>query len=178
MIRFCFLAVLLCGWTFCLPPPPPPYSIYEKESECPLGLNCYKDLDEGIAAAQLENKPIMLDYHVASHEGTVCIGKLSESDNIIFRSKDEYTSPIVNIAKSGSDYVCETENSVFALLATEDYMDYYEAEGGSAYIQVRPFGDLLLEGRYQFDQTSWLSALKPSLLRTSTNSGWSRMGSL
>ncbi|MBG7631291.1 MAG: thioredoxin family protein [Bacteroidetes bacterium] len=43
-------------------PPPQPYSIYEKESECPLGLNCYKDLDEGIAAAQLENKPIMLDF--------------------------------------------------------------------------------------------------------------------
>jgi hypothetical protein len=64
-----------------------------------------------------KDKPIMLDYHVASHEGTVCIGKLSESDNIIFRSKDEYTSPIVNIAKSGSDYVCETENSVYLISA-------------------------------------------------------------
>jgi thiol:disulfide interchange protein len=43
-------------------PPPLPYSIYEKDSECPLGLNCYKDLDEGIAAAKTENKPIMLDF--------------------------------------------------------------------------------------------------------------------
>ncbi len=43
-------------------PPPLPYSIYEKDSECPLGLNCYKDLDEGIAAAKAENKPIMLDF--------------------------------------------------------------------------------------------------------------------
>jgi len=43
-------------------PPPLPYSIYEKDSECPLGLNCYKDIDEGIAAARAENKPIMLDF--------------------------------------------------------------------------------------------------------------------
>jgi len=43
-------------------PPPLPYSIYEKDSECPLGLNCYKDLDEGIEAAKAQNKPIMLDF--------------------------------------------------------------------------------------------------------------------
>jgi thiol:disulfide interchange protein DsbD len=43
-------------------PPPLWYSVYEKESECPLGINCYKDLDEGIAAAKAENKPIMLDF--------------------------------------------------------------------------------------------------------------------
>jgi len=43
-------------------PPPQPYSIYEKESECPLGLNCYKDLYEGVEAAKTQNKPIMLDF--------------------------------------------------------------------------------------------------------------------
>lgn len=43
-------------------PPPTPYSIYERDSECPLGLNCYKDLDEGIAAAKKQGKPIMLDF--------------------------------------------------------------------------------------------------------------------
>jgi len=43
-------------------PPPISYSIYEKDSECPLGLDCYKDLDEGIAAAKAANKPIMLDF--------------------------------------------------------------------------------------------------------------------
>ena len=43
-------------------PPPLPYSLYEKDSECPLGLNCYKDLEEGIAAAKEQNKPIMLDF--------------------------------------------------------------------------------------------------------------------
>lgn len=43
-------------------PPPMFYSLYEKESECPLGLNCYKDLESGIEAAKAENKPIMLDF--------------------------------------------------------------------------------------------------------------------
>ncbi|WP_272023090.1 protein-disulfide reductase DsbD family protein [Olleya namhaensis] len=43
-------------------PPPLPYSLYEKDSDCPLGLNCYKDIDQGLAAAKEENKPIMLDF--------------------------------------------------------------------------------------------------------------------
>ena len=43
-------------------PPPMFYSLYEKESECPLALNCYKDLESGLEAAKAENKPIMLDF--------------------------------------------------------------------------------------------------------------------
>ncbi len=43
-------------------PPPTPYSIYERDSECPLGLNCYKDFEEGVNAAKAQGKPIMLDF--------------------------------------------------------------------------------------------------------------------
>ncbi|MBC3844867.1 thioredoxin family protein [Winogradskyella echinorum] len=43
-------------------PPPMFYSLYDKSSDCPLDLNCYKDLDEGITAAKAENKPILLDF--------------------------------------------------------------------------------------------------------------------
>jgi len=43
-------------------PPPLFYSYYDKATECPLGLNCYKDLDEGLAVAKQSNKPIMLDF--------------------------------------------------------------------------------------------------------------------
>lgn len=42
--------------------PPLFYSLYDKASDCPLDLNCYKDLEEGIAAAKIENKPILLDF--------------------------------------------------------------------------------------------------------------------
>lgn len=43
-------------------PPPLFYSLYDKETEGPLGLKAYKHFDEGLAAAQAENKPILLDF--------------------------------------------------------------------------------------------------------------------
>lgn len=43
-------------------PPPDFYSISEKKSECPLGLDCYKVFEEGVAAAREMNKPILLDF--------------------------------------------------------------------------------------------------------------------
>ncbi|WGD34689.1 thioredoxin family protein [Olleya sp. YS] len=72
-------------------PPPLPYSIYEKDSECPLGLNCYKDIDEGIVAAKEANKPIMLDF-----TGWACVNcrKMEEQvwsqDKIYEILKEEY----------------------------------------------------------------------------------------
>ncbi|WP_289046128.1 thioredoxin family protein [uncultured Olleya sp.] len=72
-------------------PPPLPYSIYEKDSDCPLGLNCYKDIDEGITAAKAENKPIMLDF-----TGWACVNcrKMEEQvwsqDKIYELLKDKY----------------------------------------------------------------------------------------
>ncbi|MEM1258152.1 MAG: thioredoxin family protein [Bacteroidota bacterium] len=43
-------------------PPPDFYSIQNSESDCPLGLDCYKDFDEGVAVAKRSNKPILLDF--------------------------------------------------------------------------------------------------------------------
>lgn len=43
-------------------PPPLFYSVYEKDTEGPLGLKAYKDFDEGVEAAKEENKPILLDF--------------------------------------------------------------------------------------------------------------------
>ena len=43
-------------------PPPLFYSIYEKETEGPLGLKAYKNFEEGVAAAKEQNKPILLDF--------------------------------------------------------------------------------------------------------------------
>ncbi|WP_452220842.1 cytochrome c biogenesis protein CcdA [Lacinutrix salivirga] len=63
-------------------PPPLPYSIYQKDSDCPLGLNCYKDIDEGIAAAKEQNKPIMLDF-----TGWACVNCRKMEEQVW--SKDE-----------------------------------------------------------------------------------------
>ncbi|WP_370391741.1 cytochrome c biogenesis protein CcdA [uncultured Winogradskyella sp.] len=43
-------------------PPPLFYSLYDKSSDCPLDLNCYKDLELGLAQAKQQDKPILLDF--------------------------------------------------------------------------------------------------------------------
>ena len=44
--------------------PPEFYSIEEKQSECPLGLNCFKNYDEGKEYAIKNNKIILLTLQV------------------------------------------------------------------------------------------------------------------
>lgn len=58
-------------------PPPQFYSIYEQDSDCPLGLNCYKDFEEGLAAAKRENKPILLDF-----TGWACVNCRKVEENV------------------------------------------------------------------------------------------------
>ncbi|MGB7784724.1 MAG: thioredoxin family protein [Salinimicrobium sp.] len=43
-------------------PPPLFYSIYEKDTQGPLGLEAYHDFEEGLAAAKAQNKPLLLDF--------------------------------------------------------------------------------------------------------------------
>jgi thiol:disulfide interchange protein DsbD len=58
-------------------PPPLYYSIYEKESDCILGLNCTKDYFEGLAIAKRENKPILLDF-----TGYACVNCRRMEENV------------------------------------------------------------------------------------------------
>ena len=58
-------------------PPPDFYSVMEKESDCPLGLNCFKDFEEGLAYAKKENKPILLDF-----TGWACVNCRKMEENV------------------------------------------------------------------------------------------------
>jgi thiol:disulfide interchange protein DsbD len=58
-------------------PPPQFYSIYEQENDCPLGLNCYKDFEEGLAVAKAESKPILLDF-----TGWACVNCRKVEENV------------------------------------------------------------------------------------------------
>lgn len=58
-------------------PPPMFYSYYAQESECPLGLNCFKDFDEGLAYAKEHNKPILLDF-----TGWACVNCRKMEENV------------------------------------------------------------------------------------------------
>ncbi|UCG62800.1 MAG: BamA/TamA family outer membrane protein [Candidatus Zixiibacteriota bacterium] len=52
----------------------------------------------------------------------------------------------------------DAENTTFALLATEDFRDYYEAEGGYLCARTRPIENLTVEAGYRLEETHWLEA--------------------
>ena len=58
-------------------PPPTFYSLYEQASDCPLGLNCFKDFDEGLAFAKANNQPILLDF-----TGLACVNCRKMEENV------------------------------------------------------------------------------------------------
>ena len=58
-------------------PPPDFYSLKEKESDCPLGLDCYKDFDTGLEVAAASNKPILLDF-----TGWACVNCRKMEENV------------------------------------------------------------------------------------------------
>lgn len=66
-------------------PPPQFYSVYPTTSDCPLGLNCYKDFEEGLAAAKVANKPILLDF-----TGWACVNCRKMEENV-WSEHDIYT---------------------------------------------------------------------------------------
>ncbi|MDG1194317.1 MAG: cytochrome c biogenesis protein CcdA [Polaribacter sp.] len=99
-------------------PPPQFYSIYEQESDCSLGLNCYKDFDEGIVAAKESNKPILLDF-----TGWACVNCRKMEENVwsepdIYEIlKDEYI--LISL------YVDDNEKQ----LPKEQQFDYLKKNG-------------------------------------------------
>ncbi len=58
-------------------PPPEFYSVFEQESDCPLGIDCFKDFDEGLAFAKEVNKPILLDF-----TGWACVNCRKMEENV------------------------------------------------------------------------------------------------
>ena len=86
-------------------------------SESSISFPNEKTFKHAAKLAITKDKPILFDHYVESIKGNICIGKLSENENIIFKSKDEYTSPIINISKSNDEYIVETENSIYLISA-------------------------------------------------------------
>ncbi len=66
-------------------PPPDFYSVFEKESDCPLGIDCYKDFEDGLAYAKSVNKPILLDF-----TGWACVNCRKMEENV-WSEPDVYT---------------------------------------------------------------------------------------
>jgi hypothetical protein len=61
----------------------------------------------------VEDKPIMMDYWSSSIEKESLIGVKESQEKLLVKSEDEYTSPIIKIFKSGSEFIIVTENSIY-----------------------------------------------------------------
>lgn len=57
--------------------PPDFYTVAAQESDCPLGLDCFKDFDKGVAYAKQVNKPILLDF-----TGWACVNCRKMEENV------------------------------------------------------------------------------------------------
>lgn len=58
-------------------PPPEFYSVFEQESDCPLGLDCFKDFEAGLLHAKKVNKPVLLDF-----TGWACVNCRKMEENV------------------------------------------------------------------------------------------------
>ncbi|MEK6153675.1 cytochrome c biogenesis protein CcdA [Flavobacteriaceae bacterium 3-367] len=57
--------------------PPDFYTVAEKENDCPLGIDCFKDFEQGVAFAKEKNKPILLDF-----TGWACVNCRKMEENV------------------------------------------------------------------------------------------------
>jgi len=108
-------------------PPPLFYSVYEKETQGPLGLKAYKSFEKGLEAAKEEGKPIMLDF-----TGWACVNcrKMEEqvwSDPAVYEVlKNNYI--LVSL------YVDDRED-----LPEQDQFNYVRANGSIK--KIKTIGD-------------------------------------
>ncbi|MEO0526453.1 MAG: cytochrome c biogenesis protein CcdA [Bacteroidota bacterium] len=72
--------------------PPDFYTVAEQKSDCPLGIDCFKNFEEGMAYAKKANKPILLDF-----TGWACVNCRKMEENV-WSEPDIY--PLIN-----EDYV-------------------------------------------------------------------------
>jgi len=72
-----------------------------------------------VQAAKLaiqHDKPIQLDYHVATHTGSAFLGEDAKTkERVLVKSKEEFTSLIQKLYKVGDDYIIMTENSIYVV---------------------------------------------------------------
>ena len=106
-----------------LVPPPPPVSAAKTATAVTttvagasaIRLPASATIEHAMKLAINEDRPIMMDYWKDSLEKTVLIGQRDDEtkEKILVRSEEEYTSPIKQILKVGTDYIIMTENSIY-----------------------------------------------------------------
>ena len=97
------------------PPPPPANASVGGSAVATFRLPSTATVEHAMKLAINEDRPIMMDYWKDSIEKTVLIGQRDDEtkEKILVRSEEEYTSPIKQILKVGTDYIIMTENSIY-----------------------------------------------------------------
>jgi len=98
-------------------PPPDFYSLFAKESDCPLGLECYKDFETGKEVALSAGKPLLLDF-----TGWACVNCRKMEENV-WSAPEVYTLLKENYILI-SLYVDDRE-----LLPTQDHFNFQYPDG-------------------------------------------------
>ncbi len=108
-------------------PPPDFYTLRAQETDCPLGLECYKDFTQGLEQAEASGKPILLDF-----TGWACVNCRRMEEQVWSQPEvykllhDEYI--LISL------YVDDR-----AALPTEDQFEFRFASGATK--RVRTIGD-------------------------------------
>ena len=79
-----------------------------------LVLPTDKTLQQATKLSLKTKKPICFYFYIDSLKGKIKIANDGE-DRIIYKSDDEYTSPILNTYKSDQSYIVVTENTIYIL---------------------------------------------------------------
>jgi len=131
-------------------PPPLFYSLYEKQSECPLDLDCYKDYEKGLAYAQKVNKPILLDF-----TGWACVNCRKMEENVWV----DYVS-----ATTGRTKKIDTKGEKWSTLQTETFINnsqpYYAVLSPDEMLLNHPVGYKPDVGEYSSFLDCGLDAFK------------------
>lgn len=160
-------------------PPPAFYSIYTTENDCPLGLNCYKDFEQGLAIARLQNKPILLDF-----TGWACVNCRKVEENVwsqpnIYQILNEEVvlislyvddrSPLPNDQRFHFQYPdgrVRTINTIGEQWATFQSLNFNSASQ-PYYVLMETDGTLLNRPIQYTDATTYFQWLKEGLAGTS-----------
>ena len=91
-----------------------PAQAANSQPQTQLVLPTDKTLQQATKLSLKTKKPICFYFYIDSLKGKIKIANDGE-DRIIYKSDDEYTSPILNTYKSDQSYIVVTENTIYIL---------------------------------------------------------------
>jgi hypothetical protein len=71
-------------------------------------------LIQAVRIAIQQDKPIQMDYYVDSANNKAFLGEDGETkEKVLVKSKEEFTSQVTKMYKSGDDFIILSENSIY-----------------------------------------------------------------